>query len=37
MEISQRLFDVFDLRAGRVVRVREYLEPDQAFEAAGLR
>jgi ketosteroid isomerase-like protein len=37
MEISQRLFDVVDLRAGRVVRVREYLEPDQAFEAAGLR
>ena len=37
MEISQRLFDVFELRDGRVLRIREYLDPDQALEAAGLR
>jgi ketosteroid isomerase-like protein len=37
MEISQRLFDVFELRDGRVVRIREYLDPEQALEAAGLR
>ena len=36
MEISQRLFDVFELDAGRVLRISEYLEPDQALEAAGL-
>jgi ketosteroid isomerase-like protein len=37
MEVSQRLFDVFELRNGRVVRITEYLDPDQALEAAGLR
>ncbi len=37
MEISQRLFDVFELRDGRVLRIREYLDPEQALEAAGLR
>jgi ketosteroid isomerase-like protein len=36
MEISQRLFDVFELRDGRVLRISEYLDPDQALEAAGL-
>ena len=36
MVISQRLFDVFELRDGRVVRVTEYLDRDQAFEAAGV-
>ena len=36
MEISQRLFDVFELRDGRILRIREYLDPDQALEAAGL-
>ncbi|HMC07259.1 MAG TPA: nuclear transport factor 2 family protein [Solirubrobacterales bacterium] len=36
MEISQPLFDVFDLRDGRVLRIREYLEFDQALRAAGL-
>jgi ketosteroid isomerase-like protein len=36
MEISQRLFDVFELRDGRVVRVREYLSHDEALAAAGL-
>jgi ketosteroid isomerase-like protein len=37
MEVSQRLFDVFELRNGRVVRITEYLDPAQALEAAGLR
>src|SRR3954451_7085339 len=37
LEISQRLFDVFELRSGRVVRVTEYLEPGEALAAAGLR
>ena len=36
MEISQRLFDVWELRDGRVLRIREYLDPDHAFKAAGL-
>jgi ketosteroid isomerase-like protein len=36
MEISQRLFDVFELRDGRILRVTEYLDRDQALEAAGL-
>jgi ketosteroid isomerase-like protein len=31
MEISQRLFDVFELRDGRVLREREYLDRDQAL------
>ena len=37
MKISQRLFDVFELRHGKILRIREYLRPDQAMEAAGLR
>ena len=28
-------FDVFELRGGRIVRLREYLDPHQALEAAG--
>ena len=36
MEISQRLFDVFELRDGKIVRMKEYLAPHQALEAAGL-
>jgi ketosteroid isomerase-like protein len=36
VQISQRLFDVFELRDGRVLRVTEYLDRDQAFEAAGV-
>lgn len=36
MEISQRLFDVFELRRGRVLRITEYLDPQHALEAAGL-
>jgi ketosteroid isomerase-like protein len=37
MEISQRVFHVSEVRNGRIVRMREYLERDQALEAAGLR
>ncbi len=37
MVISQRLFDVFELRDGRVLRIGEYLDPDRALEAAGMR
>ena len=36
VEISQRLFDVFELRDGKIVRVKEYLDRHQALEAAGL-
>ncbi len=34
MVISQRLFDVFEIRDGRVLRIREYLDRDEALEAA---
>jgi ketosteroid isomerase-like protein len=36
MEISQRLFDVVELRDGRILRMREFLDRDQALEAARL-
>ena len=36
MEISQPLFDVHEIRDGKVVRIREYLTRPQALEAAGL-
>jgi len=36
VEISQRLFDVHELRNGRVVRVREFLDHAEARAAAGL-
>jgi hypothetical protein len=36
MEISQRLFDVFELREGKVLRVTEYLDREGALQAAGL-
>ena len=36
MEISQRLFDIFELRDGKIVRMKENLDPHQALEAAGL-
>jgi ketosteroid isomerase-like protein len=36
MEISQRLFDVHELRDGKLLRIREYLTREQALEAAGL-
>jgi len=36
MEISQRLFDVFELRDGKVLRITEYLDPREALKASGL-
>ena len=36
MEISQKLFDIHELRDGRIERIREYLTREQALEAAGL-
>jgi hypothetical protein len=35
MEISQRLFDVFELRDGRVLRIREYLDHDKPSKPPG--
>jgi ketosteroid isomerase-like protein len=36
MEISQRLFDLFELRDGKILRMKQYLDPHQALEAVGL-
>jgi hypothetical protein len=36
MEISQTLYDVHELRDGKLLRIREYLTREQALEAAGL-
>jgi len=36
MAVSQRLFDVHELRDGKVVKIREYHTRRQALEAAGL-
>jgi ketosteroid isomerase-like protein len=36
LSISQRLFQVLEVRGDRILRVREYLSRDQALEAAGL-
>jgi ketosteroid isomerase-like protein len=34
---SQELGEVFDLRAGKIVRIRDFLTHAEAIEAAGLR
>jgi ketosteroid isomerase-like protein len=36
VEIRQRFFHVFEMREGRIFRLREYLDRDSALEAAGL-
>jgi ketosteroid isomerase-like protein len=36
VHVDQRFFHVCDMRAGKVVRMREYVERDQALEAVGL-
>jgi ketosteroid isomerase-like protein len=36
MEISQKLFDVHEVREGKITRIREYLTREQALEAAEL-
>ena len=35
VHVDQRFFHVCDMRNGKVLRMREYLERDQALEAAG--
>ena len=37
IELTQRVFPVFDFRDGKVVRGHEYLRRDEALEAVGLR
>jgi ketosteroid isomerase-like protein len=37
IELSQELGEVFDLRAGKIVRIRDFLTHAEAIEAAGLR
>jgi ketosteroid isomerase-like protein len=37
IEFSQELGEVFDLRAGRIVRIRDFLTHAEAIQAAGLR
>jgi ketosteroid isomerase-like protein len=37
MEFSQEVGEVFDLRAGKIVRIRDFLTHAEALEAAGLR
>jgi ketosteroid isomerase-like protein len=37
IEIRQELGEVFDLRAGKIVRIRDFLTHAEALEAAGLR
>jgi len=37
MDIAQRVFHVFELPNGRILRMREFLERAEALEAAGLR
>jgi hypothetical protein len=37
LEIQQRLFCVFEMREGKILRLVEYLDRDEALEAAGLR
>jgi ketosteroid isomerase-like protein len=36
IRINQRFFHVFDLRNGKVLRTREYVERHEALEAVGL-
>ena len=35
-EISQRIFHAFEIRDGRIRRMSEFLDRDEALEAAGL-
>ena len=36
IEFSQEVGEVFDLRAGKIVRIRDFLSHADALEAAGL-
>ena len=37
VKVEQRLYEVYTLRNGRILRVDEFSDRDQALEAAGLR
>ena len=37
IEFSQELGEVFDLRAGKIIRIHDFLTHAEAIEAAGLR
>jgi len=37
IEFSQEIGEVFELRAGKIVRIRDFLTHAEALEAAGLR
>ena len=37
VRVAERLYEVYTLRNGRVLRVDEFSDRDQAFEAVGLR
>ena len=37
IQFSQEVGEVFDLRAGKIVRIRDFLTHAEAIEAAGLR
>jgi ketosteroid isomerase-like protein len=37
IEFSQEVGEVFDLRAGKIVRIRDFLTHAEAIQAAGLR
>jgi ketosteroid isomerase-like protein len=36
IQVNQQFFHVCDLRSGKVFRIREYMEREEALEAAGL-
>ena len=36
IEVSQRIFHICEFRQGKVLRMREYLERNEALEAVGL-
>jgi ketosteroid isomerase-like protein len=37
IEFSQEVGEVFDIRAGKIVRIRDFLTHAEALEAVGLR
>jgi ketosteroid isomerase-like protein len=37
VRVAERLYEVYTLRTGKVLRVDEFSDRDQALEAAGLR
>ena len=37
VQVAQTMFHVFEIRSAKIARMREYLDREQALEAAGLR